>query len=147
MSKRKTLADQVGEQAALINDLQSQLATTKTDLALIEQNFQAREQAITGLNVENSVLNQGLDDLREQLSQSKSKVQSLEKELESSKSMQRYYQGQSEEPTKELEQIHAIIDGIEGAPERTYQGRHGEANRTAATRVTGALLLIARGDK
>lgn len=50
----------------------------------------------------------------------------------------------------ELEQAHAVLDSVPGAPARTYEDKSSsyssEKSRNVVTRLAGAFLAIARGD-
>lgn len=67
-----------------------------------------------------------------------------EKELKSVKDSQAYYSREAEARGHELEQAHAVLDGVEGAPSREYEGDYGKLRRNVVTRLAGAFLAIAR---
>ena len=78
--------------------------------------------------------------LREQVGD----VEKLKKELESAKNMQNHYSAQASRAESELEQCHAVLDGVDGAPAREYDGEYGKKQRTVVTRLAGAFLSIAK---
>lgn len=72
------------------------------------------------------------------------KIESLEKDLKSARETRDYYDREHRQAHNELEQCHAVLDGVEGAPAREYEGAHGTRQRTVVTRLAGAFLSIAK---
>jgi predicted phage tail protein len=68
-----------------------------------------------------------------------------EKKFSSEKSSKDYYMGRAKEAENELEQIHIILDAVDGAPSREVEeGKgYGSTKRAVGTRVAGAFLAIA----
>jgi hypothetical protein len=68
-----------------------------------------------------------------------------EKKLASEKSMKDHYSNSASKANDELEQIHIILDAVEGAPARELESSngYGSTKRAVGTRVAGAFLAIA----
>lgn len=83
----------------------------------------------------------------------KSQVQTLtvewEKKLKSSEDMKLHYSKQYDGASSELEQAHAVLDGVAGAPTREYESAsgYGTKQRNVVTRLAGAFLAIAQTGK
>lgn len=71
-------------------------------------------------------------------------LEKVKKDLESSRSLQNHYSANAAKVEGELEQCHAVLDGVAGAPAREYEGEYGKRQRTVATRLAGAFLSIAK---
>lgn len=123
---RLTLSEQVN---ALLSEKAELTAKLAADATLIQsyRDTQAR------LNVE-------LDTLRDL----PKRVEELEKELKSAKSMREVYEKSSNKAESEIEQAHAVLDGVKGAPSREYDGSYGKMQRSVVTRLAGAFLVIAQ---
>ena len=123
---RLTLSEQVN---ALLSEKAELTAKLAADATLIQsyRDTQAR------LNVE-------LDTLRDL----PKRVEELEKELKSAKSMREVYEKSSNKAESEIEQAHAVLDGVKGAPNREYDGSYGKMQRSVVTRLAGAFLVIAQ---
>jgi hypothetical protein len=74
-------------------------------------------------------------------------VAELEKKLKSKESSYDYQGSRLTLAEHEIEQAHAVLDGVDGAPERTYtkaDGYNTMLQRNVVTRLAGAFLAIAR---
>jgi SMC interacting uncharacterized protein involved in chromosome segregation len=67
-----------------------------------------------------------------------------EKKVKEVGNLQGYYQKQAADATAEVEQINVVLDGIEGAPARTYEMEYGKGQRGIIARLAGALISVAR---
>tara|TARA_R110000868_G_scaffold153963_2_gene379924 strand:+ start:220 stop:609 length:390 start_codon:yes stop_codon:yes gene_type:complete len=68
-----------------------------------------------------------------------------EKKIAGEKSLKDHYSSQASKANDELEQIHIILDAVEGAPARELENSSGynSTKRAVGTRVAGAFLAIA----
>lgn len=73
-------------------------------------------------------------------------VEKLKKELETSKNSERYQREANSKSENELEQAHAVLDSVAGAPAREYDGEYGKRHRNVVTRLAGAFLAIAQSN-
>ncbi len=87
------------------------------------------------------LLREELTTLRERANQ----VSDLEKKLKEAESMKKYYSEQASGYASELEQAHAVLDGVAGAPSREFEGEYGKVKRNVVTRLAGAFIAFARG--
>lgn len=130
---RLTLQHQLIDSQRKLEDLQQLCANVQSERrSLIEQ---CNDLLKTAENQQTEIVR-----LRDQVGD----VEKLKKELESAKNMQNYYSANASKAENELEQCHAVLDGVEGAPARTYEGRHGDLSRNVVTRLAGAFLSIAK---
>lgn len=130
---RLTLSEQVNAQASTIAELTAKLHTAEQDLAATRGNLAAQIAETQRLRE----LTGDLPGLREQITK-------LTKERDDAKSMQTYYSGLHTNASNELEQAHAVLDGVDGAPARKYEAEYGSGQRNVVTRLAGAFLAIAK---
>jgi uncharacterized coiled-coil DUF342 family protein len=71
-------------------------------------------------------------------------AEKVKKELDSAKNSYAYANQRAEKAESELEQCHAVLDGVDGAPARSYEGKYGDQQRGVVTRLAGAFLSIAK---
>lgn len=95
----------------------------------------------------NAQLEKELYSLRDKLAETRDELNKANKDLESTKSTQKWYNDRASKAEGELEQLHAAFDGINNAPARKYTppGQTYEAERTVMTRFVGTMLAIQRG--
>lgn len=76
------------------------------------------------------------------------KTADFEKKLKDKDSSYGYQSANLTAAMNEIEQAHAVLDGVEGAPTRDYEkeGSYGKTQRNVVTRLAGAFLAIARND-
>lgn len=130
---RLTLSEQV-------NDLSSKLATLTAELHTAQGTVATHLGTIERQQGEVHVLRKQVEELpslREQ-------VAKLTKELETSKNSLTYRSSEADKATNELEQAHAVLDGVDGAPAREYEMEYGKGRRNVVTRLAGAFLAIAK---
>jgi chromosome segregation ATPase len=74
------------------------------------------------------------------------KVVEFEKKLKDKDQSYSYQSSNLTIANNEIEQAHAVLDGVEGAPTRDYEkeGGYGKTQRNVVTRLAGAFLAIAR---
>jgi chromosome segregation ATPase len=144
---RKTISEQlyeardiIGELRDQIEILQAQNTQTVTDLRVAESQLDNAGNREAARAKENLELTAKLNDAAE-------KVAKLEKELESAKSMSKYHSDARTKAESELEQLHLILDGIDGAPLKEYDNGYGKQNRTVVTRLTGTIMAVMKGAK
>lgn len=130
---RLTLSEQVNAQASQIAELTAQLTA-------------AKESAASNLaNAE--ILHKEVLDLRKRLGDAaiiSQNLEKLEKDLATSKSSVTYHSNRADKAEAEIEQAHAVLDGVDGAPAREYEGAYGKLSRNIVTRLAGAFLVIAK---
>jgi chromosome segregation ATPase len=124
---RLTLSEQLQSAQATIGTLHIQVQNLQTELKSAE-NLKVRE----------------LDAAKAELIQVRADYEKKLKDKETSYA----YQGSSlTAASNELEQAHAVLDGVEGAPARDYErtdGYGGKIHRNVVTRLAGAFLAIAK---
>lgn len=130
---RLTLSDQIQLLQSEIETMRVQIGTLRSECGqLMEQNNNLRE----------TVENQQKEVYKLHLSAEE--LEKVKKELESAKSMRQHYEASATRADNELEQCHAVLDGVDGAPAREYDGDYGKRQRTVVTRLAGAFLAIAK---
>ena len=72
------------------------------------------------------------------------KIAELTKERDSQKNVRDMYEESAAKYESEIEQAHAVLDGVEGAPPREYEGSYGKLHRNVVTRLAGTFLSIAQ---
>lgn len=85
--------------------------------------------------------------LRDQVSRIEgleAQIAMLTKDRDSQKNMRDMYEKSATKAESEIEQAHAVLDGVEGAPTRDYEGSYGKLHRNVVTRLAGAFLSIAQ---
>lgn len=128
--------------------------------------------ARTTLSEQNAALQSTIETLKSQLSSLQHRVDSQQRELDSqaiAKNLalsaqqadfdkklkekddaSRWAHEARNKAESELEQAHAVLDSVPGAPSRTYEDKSSsyasEKSRNVVTRLAGAFLAIARGD-
>lgn len=124
---RLTLSEQLQTAQVTIGTLHIQIQNLQTELKQAE-NLKARE----------------LDNAKAELVTLRAEYEKKLKDKETSYT----YQGSSlSAASSELEQAHAVLDGVEGAPARDYErtdGYGGKIHRNVVTRLAGAFLAIAK---
>lgn len=132
---RLTLSEQVNAQASRIAELTAELHDAKEIIAECRSTVAVERAEI-------SRLRQG----QEALEKLKEELARLTKELETSKSSYAYRDRAADKAEADVEQAHAVLDSVEGAPSREYERRdgYGSHQRNIATRLAGAFLAIAR---
>jgi len=122
---RLTLSEQV-------QSLTSQLASAQSQVSSLEADNKAYQGQLAHLRIE-------VSDLRAQAL----KVERLEKELETNKSSNTYNRELAARYKDELDQAHAVLDGVEGAPGRKLEGDY-SGERSLITRLAGTFMAIAK---
>lgn len=133
---RLTLSEQV-------NALSSQLAEEQ---ALANNRFllsQTKQTRIEDLEAQIARLGA----VQSELTVMNLKVEELEKKLKQEIGSKELYSRLHSEQSVELEQIHALLDGVDGAPTREYDAEYGKKNRSVITRLAGAFIVVTRGAK
>lgn len=117
------------------------LASKNAELTAMIHSFEAREdrlQASVNLLQEEAGKVPGLV----------TKVAELTKDRDAQKSMRDLYEKAATKAESEIEQAHAVLDGVEGAPSREYEtsDSYGSSKkqRNVVTRLAGAFLSIAQ---
>jgi chromosome segregation ATPase len=147
MTKRKTMGDQVAEQAVEINNLRDQLAQCKADFQVLEATHDRLCQD-TGHLKESWKSSQEALSLRvDEVVSLQEEVGKLRKELESSKSSYTYKSKQCDVAEAEIEQAHAALDILPEAPPKEYEKEYGKGKHTLSARIMGTLLAVARAAK
>lgn len=125
-----------------------------TRLTLSEQLTQAQATIATQLQALESqqreiyALRQGITST---VSDAKAAMQviitDLEKKIKDKETSYQYQGTSLSAATNELEQAHAVLDGVEGAPARDYERNDGygsKVHRNVVTRLAGAFLAITK---
>jgi len=127
--------------------LQQQLVEMQQKLENLQQLYANIQSERNGLITQRNDLLQSTENQRVEIIRLRDQVgdiEKLKKELESAKNMQNHYSAQATRADNELEQCHAVLDGVDGAPAREYDGEYGKKQRTVVTRLAGAFLSIAK---
>jgi len=132
---RLTLSDQVAQLTKELAEKSTQCLEYSNRAAQLESAVQAHMNNMRDFRA--------LENLHDKLNE---KYAALEKELATQKSSNTYTLEARNRCEAELEQAHAVLDGVEGAPAREYPGEYGSTKqRNVVTRLAGAFLSIARG--
>lgn len=104
-----------------------------------------QESAMQQLQAENG----RLSPLQETIRTQAAKIEELEKKLKEKTSSYDYKSQELQKAEGELEQAHAVLDGVSGAPSREYEqvmsyGGTSTHKRNVVTRLAGAFLAIAQ---
>jgi hypothetical protein len=124
---RLTLSDQLAAAQAALADKARILAECQATLLRFEQDAAAKVQV-----ARNELL---------------TSISELEKKLKDRENSAGYQASRLQLVESEIEQAHAVLDGVEGAPERSYKKNDdygGTVQRNVVTRLAGAFLAIAR---
>ncbi len=130
---RLTLGEQLTQLAEDHRKLQTELATAQV---AVTQHLVANEQ----LQLEIS----RLYPLQEAVHTQVAKIEELEKKLKEKESSYTYRNEACNKAENEIEQAHAVLDGVPGAPAREYEKEYGKGQRNVVTRLAGAFLAIAQ---
>ena len=130
---RLTLSEQVNDLASKLSTATAQLHSTQQDLATTQGNLAAQIAETQRLR---ELVNE-LPTLREQIAK-------LTKERDDAKQSVTYHSGEAQKASNELEQAHAVLDGVNGAPAREYEMEYGKGRRNVVTRLAGAFLAITK---
>lgn len=121
--------------------LSEQLTQAQTTIA-------AQLQALESQQLEIYTLRQGtasaVNDVKAAM---QTAIAEVEKKLKDKENGYNYQQTCLAQVESELEQAHAVLDGVEGAPSREYErteGWGGKIHRNVVTRLAGAFLTIAK---
>lgn len=130
---RLTLSEQVNAQASEIARLTAELHSANALNAEYKRN-----------NDEAALVISRKDDKIAELTEQTRNIAQLEKELASNKASFTYKSSEYDRCYQELEQCHAVLDAIEGAPAREFEQEYGKGKRTVVARIAGSLLAVAR---
>jgi chromosome segregation ATPase len=132
---RLTLSEQVNDLASKLSTVTAQLHSTQQQLATTEGNLNAQIGEAQRLRAQL----EDLPALREQ-------VIKLTKERDDAKSSVTYHSAEATKAANEIEQAHAVLDGVDGAPPRSYRPDDSsyDRQRNVVTRLAGAFLAIAK---
>lgn len=111
--------------------ISQQLSETQQELAEMRQKFDALQRTYDNLKATQQLTIENL-------------TAEHAKALKSVEDSRTYFSREAEVRGAELEQAHAVLDGVEGAPSREYEGDYGKLRRNVVTRLAGAFLAIAR---
>ena len=130
---RLTLSEQVNELSSKLATLVAELHTAQGTIAIQLSTIERQQGEVYALRKQV----EELPGLREQ-------VAKLTTELESTKNSLVYRNSEADRVANELEQAHAVLDGVDGAPAREYEMEYGKGRRNVVTRLAGAFLAIAK---
>lgn len=147
MSKRKTMGDQVAEQAVLIEALRAELSQAKADFKVLESNHDRLWQ-------DNGSLKDAFESATVRAEKSEQECnllleakQKVEKELESQKSSYKYQSDRTERAEAEIEQAHATLDTIPEAIPKEFEKEYGKGKHSLSARFMGTLVAVVRAGK
>lgn len=130
---RLTLSEQVNLHASTISALQDELVNTRQLNAVHLSTIENQQSEIAALRSR----------LREENELAK-KLAEVEEKLKSKESSYNYCSAEKSRVEAEIEQAHAVLDGVDGAPGREYEGDYGKRHRNVVTRLAGAFLAITK---
>lgn len=133
MSKRLTLTEQVTLQEEQITKLRDELRQVREINAV-------RLSTIENLQTEAA----GLRSKLRQEGELAAELEKVKAALASKESSYTYAMTEKNKAEAEIEQAHAVLDGVDGAPSRDYEGEYGKRHRNVVTRLAGAFLAIAK---
>lgn len=119
--------------SARFEALEAEATELKGKLFVAERNLELAQSEVSRLRVQLT----DIPDLREQ-------VAKLTKERDDSKNSSKWSDDRARTAESELEQAHAVLDGVSGAPAREYEQEYGKGKRNVVTRLAGAFLAIAQ---
>lgn len=123
---RLTLSEQLTAAQVTIQALNAQVAVLQSDIRAVEATTERAERLAA-----------------EKLA---TVTAEFEKKLKDKDQSYTYQSSSLTEARNEIEQAHAVLDGVEGSPTRDYEkeGAYGKVQRNVVTRLAGAFLAIAR---
>lgn len=130
---RLTLSEQVNQHASTISALQDELVNTRQFNAVHLSTIENQQSEIAALRSQIRAENELARKLTE-----------AEEKLKSKESSYNYCSAEKSRIEAEIEQAHAVLDGVDGAPGREYEGDYGKRHRNVVTRLAGAFLAIAK---
>lgn len=133
---RLTLSEQVNAQASQIAELTAELHTARSETVSVRASLTAQMEQTQRL----SELAGTVPALNEQIAK-------LTKERDDAKRTYEYRDKAADKAEAEIEQAHAVLDGVEGAPTRDYEvgdGYGSKKHRNVVTRLAGAFLAITK---
>lgn len=130
---RLTLAEQLNTANEQMQKLRDEVMAAQRAALEYEQKY----------NVQLSVSEQLRGQLRDQPELAK-KLEEVTKDRDQCKSAKDTYYQYQVKYENELEQAHAVLDSVTGAPSREYDGEYGKKSRNVVTRLAGAFLAIAQ---
>ena len=130
---RLTLSEQVNQHASTISALQDELVNTRHLNAVHLSTIENQQSEIAALRSQIRAENELAKKLTE-----------AEEKLKSKESSYNYCSAEKSRIEAEIEQAHAVLDGVDGAPGREYEGDYGKRHRNVVTRLAGAFLAIAK---
>jgi len=130
---RLTISQQLADAHVKIDHLLSVKSGLETAQASSESRVESLEAELRSLRAQISTI-PAKDE----------KIAQLTKDLETKTSNYNYAITEKTKAENELEQAHAVLDGVEGAPAREYEKEYGKGYRNVVTRLAGAFLAIAQ---
>lgn len=146
-TKRKTMGEQVAEQAVKLESLQNDLASHKARIEVLQADKVRLEQDNGSLlEALNSATNraEAAENTCDDLLEAKQKV---EKELETQKSSYKYASDRYERAEAEIEQAHAVLDTIPEATPKEFEKDYGKGKHPLAARFMGTMMAVVRASK
>lgn len=124
----------------------SRLTLSEQVNALASKNAEltAKVHSLEAANDQFHAENNRLRDQVSRVADLETQIAALTKDRDSQKNMRDMYEKSASKAESEIEQAHAVLDGVEGAPARDYEGAYGKLHRNVVTRLAGAFLSIAQ---
>lgn len=127
--------------------LSEQLAASETTIASLRAMLSEAQQKAIINDAEITRLRESLQKAEERgalVTALTTELEETKKKLATSEQSKTYNAERANKAESELEQAHAVLDGVTGAPARTYEQEYGKGNRNVVTRLAGAFLAIAQ---
>jgi chromosome segregation ATPase len=144
MTKRKSLADQVGEQAVTIDGLRNLLSQQKADFAVLQNSYEVEQDNNRGLNELVISLKDSIDGKDLNLAQLHTKVEKLETDLKSKNTSYIYANDRATAAESEIEQAHATLNTIPEAVPAEFEKEYGKGKHSLSARFMGTLVALMR---
>lgn len=147
MSKRKSLADQVGEQAVTIDGLKNSLSQHLADFAVLAS---THDQTVLTLKERDDTilsLQAALGTATANVGALTDKITKLEADLKSKEQSYTYKSKACDAAEAEIEQAHATLNTIPEAIPAEYEKEYGKGKHSLSARFMGTLVAVLRGDK
>lgn len=144
---RKTMGEQVAEQAVLIETLRAELSEIKADFRILESAHEV--QSATCIERGEQIFRQAdtINDLQQALKDSKARETKLEADCKSKDSSYTYANKRAEAAETEIAQAHASLDAIPEAIAKEFEQEYGKGVRTLSVRLIGTILAVVRASK
>lgn len=146
-SARKTMGEQVAEQAVLIETLRAELSEEKANFRVLETNYERTLQACAEHGEVRFKQAEELEERKQEEGEYLRKIAKLEADCKSKDSSYSYANSRAEKAEAEIAQAHASLDAIPEAIAKEFEQEYGKGVRTLSVRLIGTILAVVRASK